>query len=183
MLWGIDPLLDADLLYALRRMGHGDEIAVVDTNYPAASNAISTVVGRPLLMAGVSAARAVEAIFSVMPLDTFVPDPAGRMEVVGDPHAVPPVQREVQQVTRPRGRQARAARRHRALRLLRAGETRVRHPRRRRAPLLRRLHLQEGRRPAGVSAISSSAHGEAIIARSSATRRSRSSYACGGGSG
>ena len=28
MLWGIDPLLDADLLYALRRMGHGDEIAV-----------------------------------------------------------------------------------------------------------------------------------------------------------
>src|SRR5277367_6705085 len=25
MLWGIDPLLTADLLYALRRMGHGDE--------------------------------------------------------------------------------------------------------------------------------------------------------------
>ena len=62
MLWGIDPLLDADLLYALRRMGHGDEIAVVDTNYPAASNAMSTVVGRPLPMAGVSAARAVEAV-------------------------------------------------------------------------------------------------------------------------
>ena len=98
MLWGIDPLLDADLLYALRRMGHGDEIAVVDTNYPAASTAMSTVTGEPLLMAGVSAARAVEAILSVMPLDTFVPDPAGRMEVVGDPDAIPPVQREVQQV-------------------------------------------------------------------------------------
>ena len=97
MLWGIDPLLDADLLYALRRMGHGDEIAVVDTNFPAASVAMSTVVGKPILMAGVPAARAVEAILSVMPLDTFVPDPAGRMEVVGDPHAVPPVQREVQQ--------------------------------------------------------------------------------------
>ena len=40
MLWGIDPLLDAELLYALRRMGHGDEIVVVDTNYPAASTAI-----------------------------------------------------------------------------------------------------------------------------------------------
>jgi L-fucose mutarotase len=49
-------------------------------------------------MAGVSAARAVEAVMSVMPLDTFVPDPALRMEVVGDPNAVPPVQREVQQV-------------------------------------------------------------------------------------
>ena len=97
MLWGIDPLLDADLLYALRRMGHGDEIAVVDTNFPAASVAMSTVIGEPILIAGVSAARAVEAILSVMPLDTFVPDPAGRMEVVGDPQAVPPVQREVQQ--------------------------------------------------------------------------------------
>ena len=97
MLWGIDPLLDADLLYALRRMGHGDEIAVVDTNFPAASVAMSTVVGEPILMAGVPAARAVEAILSVMPLDTFVPDPAGRMEVVGDPQAIPPVQREVQQ--------------------------------------------------------------------------------------
>jgi L-fucose mutarotase len=98
MLWGIDPLLDADLLYALRRMGHGDEIAVVDTNFPAASVAKATVTGKPLLMAGVSAARAVEAVLSVMPLDTFVPDPAGRMEVVGDPNAVPPVQREVQAV-------------------------------------------------------------------------------------
>ena len=98
MLWGIDPLLDADLLYALRRMGHGDEIAVVDTNFPSHAVAMATVTGAPLLMAGVTAARAVEAILSVMPLDTFVPDPAGRMEVVGDPNAVPPVQREVQAV-------------------------------------------------------------------------------------
>jgi len=98
MLWGIDPLLDADLLYALRRMGHGDEIAVVDANFPAASTAASTVTGQPLYMSGVSSARAVEAILSVMPLDSFVPDPAMRMEVVGEPTTVPPVQREVQQV-------------------------------------------------------------------------------------
>jgi L-fucose mutarotase len=38
----------------------------------------------------------VEAILSVLPLDTFVDDFAGRMEVVGDPSAVPPVQAEVQ---------------------------------------------------------------------------------------
>ncbi len=97
MLWGIDPLLDADLLYALRRMGHGDEIVLVDANFPAASTAMSTVIGEPILMAGVNAPRAVEAILSIMPLDTFVPDPACRMEVVGDPSAIPPVQREVQQ--------------------------------------------------------------------------------------
>ena len=98
MLWGIDPLLDADLLYALRRMGHGDEIAVVDANFPAASTAASTVTGQALYMSGVSSARAVEAVLSVMPLDSFVPDPAMRMEVMGEPNTVPPVQREVQQV-------------------------------------------------------------------------------------
>ncbi len=89
MLWGIDPLLDADLLYALRRMGHGDEIAIVDANFPSASTASSTITGAPILMAGVSSSRAAEAMLSVMPLDSFVPDPALRMEVVGDPNAVP----------------------------------------------------------------------------------------------
>jgi L-fucose mutarotase len=97
MLWGIDPLLDADLLFALRRMGHGDEIAIVDANFPSASVANSTITGVPLLMAGVSCGRAAEAVLSVMPLDSFVPDPALRMEVGGDPRAVPPVQQEVQQ--------------------------------------------------------------------------------------
>ena len=97
MLWGIDPLLDADLLYALRRMGHGDEIAIVDANFPAASTATTTVTGEPILLAGVSVTRAIEAILSVMPLDGFVTDPALRMEVVGDPVAVPPVQQEAQQ--------------------------------------------------------------------------------------
>jgi L-fucose mutarotase len=78
-------------------MGHGDEIAIVDANFPAASTASSTVTGQPILMAGVSAVRAVEPVLSVMPLDNFVPDPALRMEVTGDPVAVPAVQQEVQQ--------------------------------------------------------------------------------------
>jgi hypothetical protein len=60
MLWGIDPLLTADLLYALRRMGHGDEIVVVDTNFPADSTAMSTVIGEPIPLAGVNAARAIQ---------------------------------------------------------------------------------------------------------------------------
>src|SRR5690349_14201481 len=62
MLWGIDPLRAADLLYALRRMGHGDEIVVVDANFPADSTAMSTAFGEPIPLAGVNAARAVEAI-------------------------------------------------------------------------------------------------------------------------
>jgi hypothetical protein len=37
MLKGIHPLLPPDLLHALAAMGHGDEIGVVDANFPAAS--------------------------------------------------------------------------------------------------------------------------------------------------
>ena len=39
MLKGIDPLLGPDLLRILRAMGHGDEIAIVDGNYPAHTDA------------------------------------------------------------------------------------------------------------------------------------------------
>ena len=35
MLKGLDPLLGPELLAMLRAMGHGDEIAIVDGNYPA----------------------------------------------------------------------------------------------------------------------------------------------------
>jgi len=98
MLIGLDPLLDGELLYALRQMGHGDELVVVDTNFPAVSTARKADIGRPIMMSGVSSARAVEAVLSVMPLDDFVENPAARMEVVGEPATIPPVQQEVQAV-------------------------------------------------------------------------------------
>jgi L-fucose mutarotase len=98
MLIGIDPVLDADLLYVLRAMGHGDTLAVVDANYPAATTAHFTHYGKPIRLAGVDAPRAVAAILSVMPIDTFAPDPVARMEVVEDPAARPEVQREVQAI-------------------------------------------------------------------------------------
>ena len=98
MLKSIDPLLNADVLYALRAMGHGDRLVVCDTNFPADSIARQTVLGRLLRIDNVSAARAIEAILSVMPLDTFIDDAASRMEIVGQPQEVPPVQREVQTV-------------------------------------------------------------------------------------
>ena len=52
--------------------------------------------GELLHMDNLTAAQAVEAILSVLPLDTFVEDFAGRMEVVGEPDTLPPVQAEVQ---------------------------------------------------------------------------------------
>ena len=96
MLKGIDNRLNADVLACLRAMGHGDVLIVADTNFPADSVARATVTGQLLRMENLTCADAVRAILSVLPLDTFVDDFAGRMEVVGDPAAIPPVQAEVQ---------------------------------------------------------------------------------------
>ncbi len=98
MLKGIDPRLNADVLYALRAMGHGDVLVISDTNFPAHSVAQETVLGDLLRMDNLTAAEAVEAILSVMPLDTFVDDFAARMEVVDAPDEIPAVQAEVQAV-------------------------------------------------------------------------------------
>lgn len=96
MLKNIDHLLNADVLYALRAMGHGDRLVLCDTNFPADSIARQTRLGKLLRIDGVDAPRAARAILSVMPLDSFVDDAAARMEIVGKPQEIPPVQREVQ---------------------------------------------------------------------------------------
>jgi L-fucose mutarotase len=95
MLKNVDPLLNADVLYALRAMGHGDELVVSDTNFPSDSVARDTKLGT-LLRIDASGGEVVRAILSVMPLDSFVDHPALRMEIVGKPKEVPAVQKEVQ---------------------------------------------------------------------------------------
>lgn len=96
MLKGIDPVLNADVLHALKSMGHGDDLIIADMNFPSDSIARQTVYGKLLKLENVTAGRAAEAILSLMPLDSFVPHPALRMEIVGKPDEVPPVQQEVQ---------------------------------------------------------------------------------------
>lgn len=74
MLKGIHSLLTPPLLAALAEMGHGDEIAIVDANFPAATNA------RRLIHAGgLDAPRVLQAVLTVLPLDSFVPCPAAVM--------------------------------------------------------------------------------------------------------
>ncbi|RLT46676.1 MAG: ribose ABC transporter, partial [Chloroflexi bacterium] len=46
MLKSIDPFLNADVLYALRSMGHGDDLVITDTNFPADSVSRQSVLGR-----------------------------------------------------------------------------------------------------------------------------------------
>ena len=93
MLKGLDPILGPELLHALRAMGHGDEIAIVDANYPAVSNAT-----RLIRIDAADAVKVVDAILSLMPLDSFVDCAAFRMEVVDDAKQVPPVCREFAKV-------------------------------------------------------------------------------------
>jgi L-fucose mutarotase len=93
MLKNVDPLLSPDLLYVLAAMGHGDEVAIVDANYPAGSAGVEVV-----RLDGVSAPRALEAVLSLLPLDQFVERPLGVMQVVGDPDAVPETVKDFQVV-------------------------------------------------------------------------------------
>ena len=105
MLKIIDPSLNADVLHALKSMGHGDELVLCDTNFPADSVARHTVLGQLLHIDNVSVARAAKAILSLYPLDSFVDQPALRMEVAGQPNEIPPVQAEVQaEIDRAEGR-------------------------------------------------------------------------------
>lgn len=89
MLRGIHPLLTADLLHALASMGHGDEIAIVDANFPSVS------VGRRVLgVPGTDAPAVLAAVLTVFPLDTAITPAAFTMEVTADPQAVPEPVRE-----------------------------------------------------------------------------------------
>ena len=93
MLKGLDPLLGPDLLHILAAMGHGDELVIADANFPAAS-----IARRLVRLDGVDAPRALRAVLSVLPVDTFTPTPAAVMAVVGDPGAVPPPVRDFQPI-------------------------------------------------------------------------------------
>ena len=86
MLKNISSLLSPELLKILRAMGHGDEIAIVDANYPSESNA-----RRLVRLDGCTATEVLDAVLSVMPLDTYVDHAIYSMQVVGDPDAVPEV--------------------------------------------------------------------------------------------
>ncbi len=85
MLINIDPLLSPELLMILRAMGHGDEIGIVDANFPAKSNA-----RRLIRLDGLDASQTLTALLSVLPLDSFVKAPANGMQVVGKPKEIPP---------------------------------------------------------------------------------------------
>lgn len=88
MLKNIPPLLVPDALYALAAMGHGDDVAIVDANFPAASVARQGG-ARLVQLAGATSPQALTAVLTLLPLDDFVPEASWTMQVVGDAAAVP----------------------------------------------------------------------------------------------
>ena len=93
MLVGVPPILGPELLATLRAMGHGDEIAIVDGNYPAQEHA------RRLIRAdGLELLPVLDAILQVLPVDDFVPQAIFRASVMGDPARADPVHLEMEAV-------------------------------------------------------------------------------------
>ncbi|TCA55201.1 ribose ABC transporter [Rhizobium pisi] len=91
MLIGIDPILNADILHALRAMGHGDEIVIADGSFPA-----QTLAKRLICMEAADLPRMLKAVLSVMPVDESEPDPVVGMEVIGEPDAIVPAHEAIQ---------------------------------------------------------------------------------------
>lgn len=98
MLKHVPAFIDAELLWVLAAMGHGDELAVVDRNFPARSVAMDTPSGRLITLGGMDAPTSIGGILQLLPLDTFVDAPLAWMDSVDQPGAILPVHADVLKV-------------------------------------------------------------------------------------
>ena len=76
MLKGMDKILTGDLLKILCDMGHGDELVIADTNFPA-----DAIAQRLIRYPGIDGERFLNAIAPLFPLDPYVDNPTGVMEL------------------------------------------------------------------------------------------------------
>jgi L-fucose mutarotase len=77
MLKGIPHILPPELLKILMEMGHGDEIVLADSNFPAASHA-----QRLVRCDGIAIPPLLDAVLQLFPLDPYVKQPAALMAIV-----------------------------------------------------------------------------------------------------
>jgi len=77
MLKGISPILSPDLLAALCRMGHGDEVVLADAHFPGES------LGVPVVRAdGLAIPALLDAVLPLFELDSYVEAPVVMMAPV-----------------------------------------------------------------------------------------------------
>ncbi|EDL17899.1 fucose mutarotase isoform 2 [Mus musculus] len=77
---GIPKVLSPELLFALARMGHGDEIVLADANFPTSS--ICQCGPVEIRADGLDIPQLLEAVLRLLPLDTYVESPAAVMDLV-----------------------------------------------------------------------------------------------------
>ena len=77
MLKGIPKIISPELLKTLCEMGHGDEIVIADANFP------SETFGKRVIRAdGLSGDQILNAVLSLIPLDTYVNENLLLMQLV-----------------------------------------------------------------------------------------------------
>lgn len=95
MLKNLPRLLTPDALHGLASMGHGDELAIVDANFPAARLAARGP--RLVRLPGASSPEVLRAVLAVLPLDDFESPSSWTMQVVGSADATPAAVAELRQ--------------------------------------------------------------------------------------
>ncbi|XP_074229416.1 fucose mutarotase isoform X10 [Camelus bactrianus] len=80
VLKGVPALLSPELLYALARMGHGDEIVLADVNFPTSS--ICRCGPEEIRADGLGIPQLLEAMLKLLPLDTYVEKPGASVGCV-----------------------------------------------------------------------------------------------------
>lgn len=95
MLKGIPKILSPELLKVLCEMGHSDRLVLSDGNFPAESMGKDAVVVR---CDGHGVPELLDAILTVMPLDTYVEKPVNLMEVMPGDNVETPIWDEYKKI-------------------------------------------------------------------------------------
>ena len=88
MLKNIPPILSPELLKTLCEMGHSDRIVIADGNFPAESMGKNCKVIR---CDGHGVPELLDAILTLLPLDTYVDKPVSLMQVMPGDNAKTPI--------------------------------------------------------------------------------------------
>lgn len=106
MLKNIPPILSPELLKTLCEMGHSDRIVIADGNFPVESMGKNCKVIRA---DGHGVPELLDAILTLLPLDTYVDKPVSLMQVMAGDDAETPIWEEYKRIVTkhdPRGASA-----------------------------------------------------------------------------
>ncbi|MBO5558810.1 RbsD/FucU domain-containing protein [Ruminococcus sp.] len=95
MLKNIPPILSPELLKTLCEMGHSDRIVIADGNFPAESMGKNCKVIRA---DGHGVPELLDAILTLLPLDTYVDKPVSLMQVMAGDDAETPIWEEYKRI-------------------------------------------------------------------------------------